>query len=116
LLSGRAVKQSVSFDLLAQGLGWKKVFWHISQEINNFGYVPCEWLAMVQFPADGHFIDINYIGNVSLEKISIKTVLPYMVAKGQESLRICPGNRVSCLDFEMAEWQRNHESAGTSRT
>jgi len=47
LFSNHAMKQSESSDFLPEGVGRKKVFRHISQEINDFWDMCSERLAIV---------------------------------------------------------------------
>ena len=77
---------------MAYGPLKKKVLQNISVKINYPWNVPCERLAMIQLASyNGHFVDIHYIGRVSLQEIQIKSFLPYMVSKGQKRFSIVFG-------------------------
>jgi len=70
---------------------------------------------MVQFLAyDGHFIDTHDGCRLALKELQVKSFLPYVVSKGEQHLWVSIRNRLFCLNFEMAEWQRNHVVAWLS--
>ncbi len=69
---------------------------------------------MVQFPVyNCHFIHSENARNLFLGQFQVKPSLPDMIAYGDQSLWIGFGNRLFCLNFKVAEWQRNHVLAET---